>query len=65
MTKIRGGDELCRAIVGYDANALYIGGKLTFDFGERYLGKERFFDNLISIFRHYILHKPVVNVCSE
>ena len=24
MTKIRGGDELCRAIVGYDANALYL-----------------------------------------
>ena len=38
---------------------------VTFDFGERYLGKERFFDSLISIFRHYILHKPVVNVCSE
>ena len=24
VTKIRGGDELCRAIVGYDANALYL-----------------------------------------
>ena len=24
VTKIRGGDELCRAIVGYDANALYM-----------------------------------------
>ena len=24
MTKIRGGEELCRAIVGYDANALYL-----------------------------------------
>ena len=27
--------------------------------------KKGFFDSLISIFRHYILHKPVVNVCSE
>ena len=35
------------------------------EFGARYLAKERFFDSLISIFRHYILHKPVVNVCSE
>ena len=24
LTKIRGGEELCRAIVGYDANALYL-----------------------------------------
>ena len=24
VTKIRGGDEMCRAIVGYDANALYL-----------------------------------------
>ena len=24
VTKIRGGDELCRAIVGYDVNALYL-----------------------------------------
>ena len=29
------------------------------------LAKERFFDSLISIFRHYILHKPVVHVGSE
>ena len=39
--------------------------EIACDFGARYLAKERFFDSLISIFRHYILHKPVVNVCSE
>ena len=42
-----------------------IGGKLSGSFEARYLAKERILDSLMSIFQQYILHKPVVHVCSE
>ena len=52
--------------LGKAKNFRLIGGELSGEFGARYLAEERIFDSLMSIVSAlYILHKPVVHVCSE